>query len=108
MFSIETFSIAIKFPSKKERARSKVNSVKNCDSYSDKKVTSGKQGKVDSIISEERGEITFTFIVFYFTKLFVKIMEFITRKKFPISQYNIYKTFLLSYKNLFLLIFIRA
>ena len=48
--------------SKKERADSKVDSVKNSVSDSDKKVDSDKQSKtcnVDKIILEKRGKIIF-------------------------------------------------
>ena len=44
-------------------AKSKVDSVKNSDSDSDKKVDGDKQSKVESIILEKRGKIIF-FIIF--------------------------------------------
>ena len=62
--------------SKKEKPKRKVDSVKNSDSDTDKKVHSDEHSNVDSIILEARGKITI-FIISYFIKLFVKTKEFI-------------------------------
>ena len=55
-----------KLTSKKERAKSKADSVQNSDG--------DKQSKVDSIILEKRTKFIFL-IIFYLTKLLVKIKD---------------------------------
>ena len=52
-------------------AKSKVDSVKNSDSDSDKKGDGDKQSKVESIILEKRGKIIFFIIFLFYYFLFV-------------------------------------
>ena len=64
LFPNETFSSGRELPSKKGTTKCKIDSVRNSDSDSDKKVDSdkqGKQGKIDS-----RKKCMYTYIYIYY------------------------------------------